>query len=235
MFVCLSLLKLYTGFAVFHDTIFKIVRSTRDNFPDFHSYIALYWAPIVFISIHPPIESYRLKITKKNWISIESNPLYALAMPMTPQPRRAPALPVVLLNSCPPKPKSSMSACTTTVRPKMLLAPANEIKLSVISILATPDASAWTLPKSPTWRSAEFGAPCSLPVGLKCGPADVHPLVLSPNSWMWKPCWPGAKPVTSPVTFTGPEPIWKESTEKQKKNRWEISLFSSFCLQEYDR
>ncbi|KAJ1670788.1 FKBP12-associated protein, partial [Coemansia sp. RSA 25] len=28
-----------------------------------------------------------------------------------------------------------------------------------------------------------------------CGPADVHPLVLSPNSWMWNPCLPGVSPV----------------------------------------
>lgn len=32
--------------------------------------------------------------------------------PMTPQATRAPALPVVLLSSCPPLPKSSESACT---------------------------------------------------------------------------------------------------------------------------
>lgn len=55
-----------------------------------------------------------------------------------PQPIRPPALPVVLLNSCPPNPKSSASACTTTVRPIMLLGPFKEIKESLIFILAEP-------------------------------------------------------------------------------------------------
>ena len=32
----------------------------------------------------------------------------------------------------------------------------------------------------------------------------VHPLVLSPNWWMWKPCRPSLRPVSSPVTLTGP-------------------------------
>lgn len=46
---------------------------------------------------------------------------------MTPQAMRAPAFPVVLLSSCPPTPRSSGSACTTKVRPTMLLGPRNEI------------------------------------------------------------------------------------------------------------
>ena len=32
----------------------------------------------------------------------------------------------------------------------------------------------------------------------------MHPLVLSPNWWTWKPWRPSVKPVSSPVTFTGP-------------------------------
>lgn len=129
--------------------------------------------------------------------------------PITPQPKRAPALPVVLLNSCPPTPKSSISAWTTTVRPTILLAPFNEINLSDKLILAIPSEPASIFPKSPTWRTAASGAPCSTFVGLKWGPADVQPFVLSPNSWIWKPCNPGASPFISPVTVTGPLPSYK--------------------------
>jgi hypothetical protein len=31
---------------------------------------------------------------------------------------------------------------------------------------------------------------------------EILPFVLSPNSWMWKPCKPWDRPETSPVTFT---------------------------------
>lgn len=129
-----------------------------------------------------------------------------LENPMTPQPMRPPAFPVVLLNSWPPNPKSSISACTTTVRPMMLFGPLNEIWLSVMLILAEPLAPASIFPKSPACRISASGAPCSFLFGLKCGPADVQPFVLSPNSWTWNPCLPGAKPVISPVTVTGPFP-----------------------------
>ncbi len=44
---------------------------------------------------------------------------------MTPQETRAPALPVVLLRSTPPRPKSSESACTTKVRPIIECGPLN--------------------------------------------------------------------------------------------------------------
>lgn len=46
---------------------------------------------------------------------------------MTPQAKRAPAFPVDFDSSWPPSPKSSTSAWTTTVRPKMLLLPVKEI------------------------------------------------------------------------------------------------------------
>lgn len=144
------------------------------------------------------------------------------ARPITPQPRRAPALPVVLLSSWPPTPRSSTSAWTTTVRPTMLLAPLSEINLSVMFTLATPDASASMFPRSPTWRTAASGAPCSFFVGLKCGPDEVHPFVLSPNSWTWKPCFPGARPVTSPVTATGPSSFWNRN--------WSVSLITVLNL-----
>lgn len=163
---------------------------------------------------------------------------------MTPQPKRAPAFPVVLLSSCPPSPKSSTSAWTTTVRPTMLFAPLNEINESVMLILATPLASASTLPKSPTWRFWAVGAPCSLPDGLKCGPAEVQPFVLSPNWWTWKPCCPGANPLISPLTLTGPFSLsyWrKENFEKisyfyfvgtafhnKKNSSWVINIFKFF-------
>lgn len=136
--------------------------------------------------------------------------IYSLQMPMTPQAKRAPALPVDLLNSCPPSPKSSGSAWTTTVRPKMLCLPDSEICLSLMSTLALPESSAMTFPKSPACRTSCVGPPCSLPCGLKCGPALMQPLVLSPNSWMWKPCKPAFNPVTSPETLTGSDSDWKE-------------------------
>lgn len=129
--------------------------------------------------------------------------IYSLQMPMTPQARRAPAFPVDLLSSCPPSPKSSWSAWTTTVRPKMLKLPTSEMFLSEISTLATPESSATTFPKSPACLTSCVGPPCSLPKGLKWGPADMHPFVLSPNSWMWNPCKPAFNPETSPVTLTG--------------------------------
>lgn len=128
---------------------------------------------------------------------------------MTPQAKRAPAFPVDLLNSCPPSPKSSWSAWTTTVRPKMLSFPLSEICLSVMSIFATPASSAMTFPKSPACRTPWVGPPCSFPNGLKWGPADMHPLVLSPNSWTWNPWRPALSPVTSPVTFTASDSDWK--------------------------
>lgn len=38
--------------------------------------------------------------------------------------------------------------------------------------------------------------------GLKCGPAELHPLVRSPFSCTWNPCKPGLSPATVPVTLT---------------------------------
>ncbi len=35
-------------------------------------------------------------------------------------------------------------------------------------------------------------------------PVDMQPLVVSPNSWMWKPCRPAARPVILPLTVVGP-------------------------------
>ena len=137
-----------------------------------------------------------------------SNPLFLmfvyLQMPITPQANLPPALPVVLLSSWPPFPRSSTSACTTTVLPKMLLSPVSDMNLSVMSIAAFPLSSAITFPKSPAWRDplASSGAPCVHPSGLKWGPADVQPSVLSPNWCIWKPCCPGARPSIWPVTFT---------------------------------
>lgn len=71
-------------------------------------------------------------------------------MPMTPQATLAPALPVDLLNSWPPSPRSSGSAWTTSVRPMMLCSPSNDIILSHIFTLALPLSPASIFPKSPT-------------------------------------------------------------------------------------
>lgn len=130
-------------------------------------------------------------------------------MPTTPQAKRAPALPVERLNSCPPFPKSSSSAWTTRVRPKIEFGPVREICESLISTLATPSALAITLPRSPACLLSSVGPPCVLPAGLKCGPAETQPLVLSPYSWMWKPCFPGVNWLTSPETLTGLESFYQ--------------------------
>lgn len=98
------------------------------------------------------------------------------AIPITPQPTRPPALPVVNDNSityhtmrtsrhieditnignayipCPPLPKSSTSAWMTNARPITDVAPINDTNESVMLTSTLPSAPASTLPKSPTWR-----------------------------------------------------------------------------------
>ena len=68
------------------------------------------------------------------------------------------------------------------MRPIIECSPVREIMASVISILAMPPTAS-TLPRSPACLSplASVGAPWLHPSGLKCGPALVQPLVLSPN------------------------------------------------------
>lgn len=34
--------------------------------------------------------------------------------------------------------------------------------------------------------------------------ANAHPLVVSPNWWMWKPCRPGLSPSSLPLSVTAP-------------------------------
>lgn len=87
-------------------------------------------------------------------------------IPMTPQAGRPPALPVFLLSSWPPFPRSSVPACTTMVRPMTLWGPMSLTSLSVNEPLPLPCPSVSKLPRSPTWRSLSSGAPCSLPSGL---------------------------------------------------------------------
>ena len=41
---------------------------------------------------------------------------------------------------------------------------------------------------------------------MKCGPVDMQPFVVSPNSWMWNPWRPSARPEMSPTIFVGPSP-----------------------------
>lgn len=106
---------------------------------------------------------------------------------MTPHAGLPPALPVFNESACPPFPKSSWPAWTTTVLPKIEFSPNRVANLSVLVPLATPLPLVLMLPKSPTCLVSSSGAPCVLPNGLKCGPADVHPFVLSPNWWMWNP------------------------------------------------
>ena len=45
------------------------------------------------------------------------------------------------------------------------------------------DAPAATaLPRSPTWRIASVGPPCTINAGLKCAPASLHPF---PSEGFW--------------------------------------------------
>lgn len=94
-------------------------------------------------------------------------------IPMTPQAGRAPALPVFLLSSLPPWPRSSVPAWTTTVRPRTLSGPISLMNLSETEPLALPWASVLKLPRSPTWRSLSEGAPWVLLCGLTGGKKEV--------------------------------------------------------------
>lgn len=73
--------------------------------------------------------------------------------------------------------KAINDVCT---HPIILVGPFNEITLSSKSSSATPWASVWMFPRSPTCRVLLVGAPCVLLKGLKWGPADAHPFVVSP-------------------------------------------------------
>ena len=87
-------------------------------------------------------------------------------IPITPQAGRAPALPVFLLSSFSPLPRSSVPAWTTTVRPRTLSGPISLMNLSETVPSALPWASVLKLPRSPTWRSLSEGAPWVLLWGL---------------------------------------------------------------------
>ena len=103
---------------------------------------------------------------------------------------------------------------TTMHRPMTECSPVREIIWSVRSSVAFPFASASTFPRSPTWRSAASGAPWFLLWGLKWAPAEMQPFVWSPNSWTWKPCFPGFKPSNSAWMFTlSPCRLYKECYE----------------------
>ena len=80
-------------------------------------------------------------------------------------------LPVVMLPSSPPNPKSSMSSCTTIALPIIDLSPHRDIIESVMSIEASFPFSAWIFPRSPT---------CLLPLEFPGAPwlAWIH-------NWTW--------------------------------------------------
>ena len=93
---------------------------------------------------------------------------------------------------------------TTTLRPTMLFAPSRSVTVSsVTSSVALPDASASSIGMSPPWCTPDDGLPCGVFVGLKCPPALAASGALqSLFSWMWKPCRPGASPLTFASTRT---------------------------------
>ena len=68
---------------------------------------------------------------------------------MTPQARHSPALPVALLKSCSPLPKSSTPAWIDREQPMTDLSPDRENKESSISKATSPSALASTFPRSP--------------------------------------------------------------------------------------
>ncbi len=83
-------------------------------------------------------------------MSIELNYFFSgLTVPIRPQAKRLPALPVFFDSSSPPRPKSSGFSWTTKQRPRIECSPLSEINLSFILTVATPFASVWTFPKSP--------------------------------------------------------------------------------------
>lgn len=123
---------------------------------------------------------------------------------MTPQAALPPALPVEADNSWPPLPKSSWPSWQTIDLPKTLCSPNNLIKESCLVPLATPLASVVMLPKSPTCLTSSSGAPWVLENGLKWGPAEVQPFVLSPKAWTWNPLKAfGSQPVISQLIVVG--------------------------------
>jgi hypothetical protein len=90
----------------------------------------------------------------------------------------------------------------------MEFSPINLTNKSCLVPLATPEPSVLMLPKSPTCLSSSSGAPWVLENGLKCGPAEVHPLVLSPNWWTWNPLKEfGSLPAISQVMVVGPSSV----------------------------
>ena len=50
-------------------------------------------------------------------------------------------------------------------------------------------------------------------------PVELQPLVVSPKTWMWNPCMPGARPVTLPLTSVYPS----TDTGNKHQQREEVS------------
>jgi len=125
--------------------------------------------------------------------------------PITPHANLVPLFPVVFESEWLPLPKSSVPECTTTDLPttlnaliKYLNSPYNYILLSSYAKYPFPLSSVLILPISPTWRFSSKGPAWFVPNGLKWGPAVVHPLLKSPNSWICSP-WRlfGLSPLTT--------------------------------------
>ena len=129
---------------------------------------------------------------------------------MTQQAARGPACPVVILSSSPPRPRSSTPSWMTMALLSTLVSPLSFTRWSSILTTAFLSSSAATLPRSPTCLSTTPGAPWLLPKGLKWPPAPAQLSDRSPASWMWKPCSPGLRPVTSPDILTSKysSPSW---------------------------
>ena len=98
--------------------------------------------------------------------SLPFPPLNSLASPITPQATLAPEFPVVSESVCPPSPRSSSFACTTTDLPTTEYSPNSDTTPSVKHSLHSPFPSATRLPKSPTCLLVLLGPPWVVLCGL---------------------------------------------------------------------
>ena len=119
---------------------------------------------ITFITHHLTIPFYHYHITSHH--SLPFPPLNSLASPITPQATLAPEFPVVSESVCPPSPRSSSFACTTTDLPTTEYSPNSDTTPSVKHSLHSPFPSATRLPKSPTCLLVLLGPPWVVLCGL---------------------------------------------------------------------
>lgn len=144
-----------SGMKAYHSTNYKPQTTSSSNAYEFSFHVVRHHHQILL-----PFSSSSEEEAPIN------HPTIYWEIPITPQAGRAPALPVFLLSSFSPLPRSSVPAWTTTVRPRTLSGPISLMNLSETVPSALPWASVLKLPRSPTWRSLSEGAPWVLLWGL---------------------------------------------------------------------